>query len=221
MTAETLDDRTNAKLLTVAALYLLPITVGLRVEGIGPGFFLMVALVAISVSKVIHLREAVILKGIYPAGVLLADLSLILLLTVMFQTLAKPTGVASYLWLRPSIPAIPTADNLYGLLRNSWALFWVCGILLFLLIPVWTSALYCATHLTRKKLGRYILGWALGGLVSIVMLVLTWAAPVESTFAVYRVVAPVAALLAVLFLGLEVIEDKLFESAPNQDARAA
>ncbi len=205
--------RTEAKLLTVAALYLLPITIGLRTDGFGPNYLIMMGLLAITVSKVVHLREAVVLSRAYPRSLMYVDFSLVLLLIAMFQCLARPHSLNIDLWSPDGYRASLALQSDEASLRNTWMLFWSLGILLFILIPIWTYVARRSQNLRRVGEWRYWFGWFIGALVSGVMLCHSVSASFEEAFAWYRIAAPIA-LLPFVFLFLELREEKLFESIP-------
>jgi uncharacterized membrane protein len=214
--------RDEAKLVTAAALYLLPLTIGLRAEPLGPNYLLMIGLMAISVSKVVHLREAVIERGRYPAKLLALDLALVGVLLVMFQLVARPTSLTpSVTWSFERFLAntpLQVQESEHALLLG-WRVFWLGGIVLFLLIMGWTWVAETTLRLRRRSPKRYWAGWLSGLAIAGTMFVRSLTSTPQATFDWYRVVA-FSGLGPVVFLVFELLEDRLFERCEETHAGA-
>ncbi len=210
------SDRAKATLLTTGALYLFPVTIGLKVDGFGPSYLLMLALAAVAISKVVHLREAVTDTDSYPPQLVLVDLVIILALLVMFQLLARPFSLGTDLWhaATPSDSVRPdTSDATF--VRGA-KVFWSLIILLFVvLIPLWTWVSWHYQGLRRHSLWRYVLGWTIGAALSGVMLHTAIYGTVPELVQRYKVAGPVS-MVSLLFLALEVLEGSKFERKPGR-----
>jgi len=202
----------EAKLLTAAALYLLPLTIGLRAEPLGPNFILMLGLMAISVSKVLHLRQAVVKGRSYPPSLMATDFAIVLVLLGMFQLVARPLSLApSYLW---NLPGFLTPENDPNIkeatLLRGWKVFWSLGMALFGLIILWTTVAQRTLQIKRHTPVRYWIAWIAGLVLSAVMLHRTLTNDPQGVFAWYRWVA-FAGLLPLAFLLLEFFDEDLFD----------
>lgn len=205
----------SVKFLTVAALYVLPMTIGLRSESslFSPSNILMLALDLLAVSRIMNIRAVVAKKDAYHPSVMFVDLVVILILAVMFHCLARPFIVSAWLvdfdTFRTPILSQPHEPPA---IRNTWLVFWVCAFVLFISIAVWTH--YVRTHhrLKRVKERRYEFGWVAGLLVSLAMSILSALVTPQSLYVWYGLAAMVGLGLMVYFFVKEINQDELYEA---------
>lgn len=212
-TAIRVETIVQAKFFTVAALYILPITIGLRSESslLSPNNILMLALNILAISRIMNVRQAVRTDE-YNHWVMSVDIVMVLLLAVMFHCLARPAVVGQWLvdFAAFKTPRLPQVYEVAAI-KNTWQLFWGSSILFFILLAVWTGLVYKFHGLKRKNLWRYAVGWALGGLVSLAMLIFSTVFDAEATYKIYFFVAVGLSGVTAWFFLREMKQGDLFE----------
>jgi hypothetical protein len=207
--------RAHITLLTVGALYFIPITVGLRLEGFGPMYLLMLGLAAVAISKVVHLREAVTDTDTYPPQLVLVDLIIILALLIMFHLLVRPFSLGTGHWGAGTPSELVEPDTSEAAFVSGAKVFWGLIILLFaVLIPLWTWVSWHYQGLRRHHLWSYILGWTIGSVLSGFMLHAAFSLPASELIRRYKVAGWVS-LVSLIFLAFEILQGSKFARNAN------
>jgi hypothetical protein len=132
----------------------------------------------------------------------------------MFFALSQPTGISFATWTFAEYTRQAPPVDVEQSLRISWLSFWAGGCLLFGLMPLWSTIVRKRMRLRYRNLSRYVLGWLIGELFCLYLLIETLTNPFSEVFAVYTARAWFGGLPFV-FLFLEILQDELYYTSDS------